>query len=106
MSVFAVTDFADVEDTAEISASADINRGESHIYQILGTWAGVITFEAKTRGTSTWVSIDATDPEGTAATTTTSNGVFRIKADGLDTRARFSTDTSGTANVWRVQRQI
>ena len=106
MAVFAVTAFADVEDTAEIEASADHSRADSHIYQIIGTWAGVITFEAKTPGTSTWIAIDGVSPEGVAATTTTSNGLFRIAANGLDTRARFSTDTSGAPQVWRVQRQV
>ncbi len=105
--VFEVVAFADVEDTAEIEALSDVTKGDSHTYQILGTWAGVITFEAKTRGTSTWVSIMVTNvATGSDVTTTTANGVFRLVADGLDTRARFSTDTSGTANVWRSQRQI
>lgn len=107
MAVFGVAAFADVNDTAEILASADIKRGEAHVYQILGTWAGVITFEAKTRGTSTWVSIMATNiADDAVAVSTTANGVFRVLADGIDTRARFTTDTSGAPQVWRTQRQI
>ena len=105
MAVFAVVAFADVEDTAEIAASSDHNRGDTHIYQILGTWAGTITFEAKTRGTSTWDILDVTNVADSAVgTTTTANAVFRVAANGLDTRARFSTDTSGAPQVWRVQR--
>lgn len=105
--VFGVVAFADVEDVAVISALSDKFRGESHTYQILGTWAGVITFEAKTRGTSTWVSMMATNvADDSVAATTTANGVFRMLADGMDTRARFSTDTSGAPQVWRTQRSI
>jgi hypothetical protein len=105
--VFAVVAFADAEDTATIEALSDTHKGESHTYQILGTWAGVITFEAKTRGTSTWVSIMATNvADDSVAATTTANGVFRLIADGMDSRARFSTDTSGAPQVWRTQRQV
>ncbi len=107
MAVFAVAAFADAEDTAEIEAALDEARGDAHIYQILGTWAGVITFEVKSRSTSTWVSIMATNvATGADATTATGNGIFRFLADGLDSRARFSTDTSGAPQVWRTQRKI
>ncbi len=105
--VFAVVAFADVEDVAAIDALADAFRGEAHIYQILGTWAGVITFEVKARNTSTWVSILATNvATGSDAVSTTANGIFRFLGDGLDSRARFSTDTSGAPQVWRTQRSL
>ncbi len=107
--VFPVAAFADVEDTAVILALSDEHKGESHVYQILGTWTGTITFEVKTRGTSTWVSALVTNVATQAVPTTastTANGVFRLLADGLDSRARFSTDSSGAPQVWRVQRTL
>lgn len=107
MSVFKVAAFSDEEDTAEILASTDSNRGEVHIYQILGTWTGVITFEVKSRSVSTWVSVLAANAaDGAEDPTTTANGLFRFLADGLDSRARFSTDGSGSPQVWRTQRQL
>ncbi len=107
MAVFAVAAFADVEDTTEIAASPDVNRGDQHTYQILGTWAGTITFEAKSRSTSTWVSLDVTNVADSAVgTSTTANATFTVAANGLDTRARFSTDTSGAPQVWRTQRSV
>ena len=107
--VFPVVAFADVEDTAVILALSDKNQGELHTYQILGTWAGTITFEVKTRATSTWVSVLVTNVATQAiptGATTTANGVFRFLGNGLDSRARFSTDTSGAPQVWRVQRTL
>ncbi len=107
MAVFAVAAFADVEDAAEVAAISDHTRGDAHIYQILGSWTGVITFEVKSRSTSTWVSIMVTNvADGSEATTTTANGIFRLIADGLDSRARFSTDSGGAPQVWRTQRGV
>ncbi|KKL87670.1 hypothetical protein LCGC14_1932370 [marine sediment metagenome] len=100
-------DFDTVEDAANIKSQEGL--GDMAGFQILGTWAGTITFEAHVPGESvgTWVSIMATNVATNAlATTTTANGVFRIVSDGLDIRARFSTDTSGTANVWPFQRIV
>ncbi len=98
-------DFADVEDEGTVSAHD--SRGGMAGFQILGTWAGTITFEAKLHEAGTWVSIIATNVATSAqATTTTANGVFRIVSDGLDVRARFSTDTSGTVNVWPFTREV
>ena len=106
--VFPVVAFADVEDEALIAASSDVAGSDVHIYQILGTWAGTITFEVKSRGTSTYVSCDATNVADSAvAVSTTANGIFRLLLnDGLDSRARFSTDTSGAPQVWRTQRTV
>ena len=108
MAIFEVSAFADVEDTSVILAAgvADLG-GDSHTYQILGTWTGTITFEAKSPLAATWVSIMATNvADDAVATTTTASGVFRLVADGLDTRARFSTDGSGAPQVWRQQRRL
>jgi hypothetical protein len=110
--VFPVEAFADVEDTAVITASADKTGSDVHIYQILGTWAGTITFEIKSRGApdvaASWASVDATNlTDSAVAVSTTANGIFRLLLnDGLDSRARFSTDTSGAPQVWRTQRSI
>ena len=105
--IFDVVAFADVEDVATIESLSDVHESEAHIYQILGTWAGVITFEVKTPATSTWVSVLATNvTTGSDVVSTTANGIFRFLGDGLDSRARFSTDTSGAPQVWRVQRRL
>ena len=98
--------FVDVEDVAVVFAQEGL--GDMVGFQILGTWTGTITFEAHVPGaTATWVSIMATNVATNAlATTTTANGVFRIVSDGLDIRARFSTDSSGTVNVWPFQRIV
>ena len=88
-----------VEDTAGVAEGSD-SFASQVTYQIFGTWAGTVTFEATIDG-STWASIRA-EPlaTGTLATTTTSNGIFRIDSSGLAaTRCRFSTDTSGTVSV-------
>jgi hypothetical protein len=73
------------------------------VYQIFGTWAGVVTFEGTIDGTN-WVSVRA-EPltTGTLAVSTTADGLFRIDASGLfKTRCRFSTDTSGTVSVQTI----
>ena len=91
-------DQVDLE-AAEDTATADPGPGGA-AFQVLGTWSGTITFEAKTKGAATWVSILVTNVATNAqVTTTTANGVFRVVADGLDLRARMSSYTSGTANV-------
>ena len=98
--------FVDVEDVAVVFAQEGL--GDMVGFQILGAWTGTVTFEATTpQAGGTWVSIMATNVATNAlATTTTANGVFRIVSDGLDIRARFSTDSSGTVNVWPFQRIV
>ena len=88
-----------VEDTAGVAEGHDA-FASMVVYQIFGTWAGTITFE-NTLNNTDWDSIRAENlSTGTLATTTTANGTFRIDARGLfKTRARFSTDTSGTVEV-------
>lgn len=72
--------------------------------QFTGTWAGVFQFECTVDGTN-WVSIQATKTsDGSVATSITStgtdvNGIYRVIADGVRTRVRMSTYTSGTAAV-------
>lgn len=91
-----------VEDTAGVAEGHD-SFASQVVYQIFGTWAGTVTFENTIDG-STWDSIRAEDlSTGTLATTTTGNGTFRIDASGVfKTRARFSTDTSGTVSVQTI----
>ncbi len=98
--------FVDVNDTAELKTSD--GGGDMAGFQILGTWVGTITFEARNPSVGdNWVSIVAVNvADNVAATTTTANGIFRIVSDALDVRARFSTDTSGTVNVWPFQRLV
>ena len=90
-----------VEDTVNLSPNE--SNGGAGGFHITGTWVGTITFEAKApeAGSSDWVAIPATNMnDDTTSTTTTANGIFRIIADGLHIRARFSADTSGTVVVY------
>ena len=98
--------FVDVNDVALLSTQEGL--GDMAGFQIIGTWAGTITFEATVPGAGgTWVSIMATNvADNVVATTTTANGIFRVVSDGLTIRARFSTDTSGTVEVWPFQRIV
>jgi len=91
-----------VEDTAGIAQGSDAFASQV-VYQIFGTWAGVVSFEGTVDNT-TWAAVRA-EPlaTGTLAVSTTANGLFRIDASGLfKTRCRFSTDTSGTVNVQTI----
>lgn len=65
--------------------------------QITGTFAGTITFEATTDG-STWVAFNMTPSNsGTDASTATAVGAFSKQNNGYQgVRARFSTASSGT----------
>jgi len=88
-----------------VAASLKEKCGSGVIFQILGTWAGTITWEAKAETAATWVAIMATNATTNAlattivSTTTEVNGIYRIIGDGLQIRARMSAYTSGTANV-------
>lgn len=68
--------------------------------QVRGITSATITFEATVDGTN-WVAIQATNlGTGSAATTTTADGLFRLTTLGLDSvRARISTYASGTITV-------
>ena len=98
--------FDTVEDVANIKSQE--GQGDMAGFQILGSWTGTITFEATVPGAGgTFVSIMAVNvATNVAATTTTANGIFRIVSDGIDIRARFSSDSGGTVNVWPFQRLV
>ena len=95
-------EMADVNDTAGVTEGHD-SFASMVVYQLFGTWQGTVTFE-NTLNNTDWDSIRAENlSTGTLATTTTANGTFRIDASGLfKTRARFSTDTSGTVKVQTI----
>jgi hypothetical protein len=85
-----------VEDALTITKLDPFKAG-SVAFQFTGTWAGVITFESTVDGT-TWVATRVQPiGSGTAVTTATANGIWRMPIIGqVSARARFSTDTSGT----------
>ncbi len=68
--------------------------------QVSGTFSATVTWEANIDQTN-WIAVQATDlATGTAATTTTGTGLFRIQAFGLSQiRARVSTYASGNVTV-------
>lgn len=68
--------------------------------QIVGITSATITFEATLDGT-TWVAVQATNLNtGTAATTATADGIYRLTTLGLlQVRARISTYATGTITV-------
>ncbi len=64
--------------------------------QLLGTWAGVVTFEISNDGTN-WVGILLAPPStGTGALTAAANGIWSGPINAGFFRARFSTATSGS----------
>lgn len=69
-------------------------------FNISGTWVATITFEATVDGTN-WVSVKAVNANtGSAAATTTSNGIYSVAPNVIQTvRARVSAYTSGTIVV-------
>jgi hypothetical protein len=68
--------------------------------QVTGITTATITWEGTVDGTN-WVAIQAVDlGTGTAATTATANGIYRINCTGLvEVRARISAHTTGTIYV-------
>lgn len=68
--------------------------------QVSGTFVGTLTWEATIDQTN-WIAVQATSlNDGTAATTATTTGLFRIQAFGLSQiRARVSAYTSGSITV-------
>lgn len=76
--------------------SADLSSYLGVTVQVVGTWAGTITFECSENNT-VWQSVMAVNvATGAIATTTTANGVFVIPRVARYIRARVSTYTSGT----------
>lgn len=70
-------------------------------FQVSGTFDATITFESTVDGTN-YVAIGAypISGSGTAATTATAAGIYRIPAAGLAAvRARCTAFTSGTVDV-------
>lgn len=68
--------------------------------QVSGTFSATVTWEANIDQTN-WIAVQATDlATGTAATTTTGTGLFRIQCFGLSQlRARVSSYSSGSVTV-------
>jgi len=68
--------------------------------QVQGITTATITFEATIDG-SNWVAVQATNlNSGSAATTATADGLYRLTVLGLvSVRARISAWTSGTITV-------
>lgn len=70
--------------------------------QLLGTWAGTVSFEAIVDGDAgTWVAFTMVpSASATAASSATANGAWSANCAGYDSvRARFSTVTSGTVRA-------
>ena len=71
-------------------------------FQISGTWVGTITFQGYVRDSALPVAVVAEQmsTDGTKATTTTANGIFRVDASALGgVRCKMSAYTSGDADV-------
>ena len=70
------------------------------VLQASGTFEATITFEAAVDG-GNWIAVQATNlTSGTAATTATAAGLYRITVAGLRVlRARISEYTSGSVIV-------
>ncbi len=82
--------------------TTDVNNGAltTLTMQVTGITTATITFEATVDG-SNWIAVACTNlNDGTAATTATANGLFRLTCLGLvSVRARISAYTSGTITV-------
>jgi hypothetical protein len=70
--------------------------------QIVGTFSGTLTFEQSNDGGTTYVTLSVTPyNSSTAVTTTTAAGLWTANLAGVDkVRVRFSSYSSGTANVY------
>ena len=88
---------------ADATVSASIDDADTFIIQVSGTWAGTLTFEGSMDGTNwtAWTVVSAASTSHiTAASTTTTHGLFMHETYGLSRiRVRFSTYTSGTASI-------
>jgi len=85
-------------------SSTDCSGSNLVTLQLVGTWAGTVTFECTSDG-GNWVGIVGyRSTDGNAVQSTTSNGIFRFNSSGLSRiRIRWSTFTSGSVNYyWRV----
>lgn len=78
-----------------------MQAGSIVVFQLSGTFSGTIAFESSVDGTN-FIATGAfpISESGTAATTATAAGIWRIRAAGLSAvRARCSVYTSGTIVV-------
>jgi len=78
----------------------DVAGSEAICIQLSGTFSATVTFEATVDNTN-WIAVQATDLNaGTAATTATAAGLYRIDTKGLSqVRARISAYTSGSVTA-------
>lgn len=79
-------------------------RGHAGVaLQLLGTWAGTVSFEATLDEVAgTWVAFNMVPSNSaTAASSATANGAWSANCAGYEAvRARFSTATSGTVRAF------
>jgi len=94
-------DFPTLLDAADEAARLDVRGYGAVGIQLTGTWVGTVTFEATIDGV-TWVALNMVPSNSaTAASTSTANGAWTANVAGYTTvRARFSTATSGTVQVY------
>lgn len=78
--------------------SLDVKGQSSAVLSIVGTFVGILTFEATVDGTN-WFSVFAVKVgNGAIASTASTTGLYRIACSGYTSiRARVSTWTSGTS---------
>ena len=94
--------------TEEITTNGDIvaiSQGSGAFasqvtFQISGSWTGTLTFQASVNQ-SDYTTMQATNlNSGSAVTTTTGNGLFRVDASGLiEVRVKATASITGTAEV-------
>ena len=90
-----------VDQALTIGGAAGEGRARTVAFQLAGTFTGTVTFESTVDGTN-WVATGAypISGSGTAATTATAVGIWRVPAAALSAvRARCSAFTSGTIEV-------
>jgi len=86
--------------TAAVTTSGNAGAFATLTMQVSGISGDTITFEATADDTN-WVSVLVTNlTSGTAATTTTADGIFQIAVGAISqVRARISTYSAGTITV-------
>lgn len=91
---------AEADGTSIVCLTVDGGGLTTVTMQIYGVSGDTITFEATIDGTN-WVAVLATNlTSGSAATTATADGIYRVTVLGLlELRARVSTYSAGTIQV-------
>lgn len=85
--------------TANACADFAVQSAPSFVFDVSGTWSGTLTFECRANATYTAVQ-PLNTATGTAASTTTANGIFSLGNFGFDhCRVRAGTFASGSAVV-------